>query len=135
MQLSFSRPLAITLVGILGMGFFPIAEARVAWVDANRYTNSSYCPDVCQVTKHFRPEVPKYNLLYAVPSGIHSHENVKKTFYVCAANHRRFGPHIGYNIAHGGNKCHVADLGKGKSSYGHYHCLCSDILVEPIKQD
>jgi hypothetical protein len=133
MPISFSRPLAITLVGILGMGFLPIAEAaKIVWVDTSDFRNR-YCPDVCQTTTHFHPKHPEFNVPYAIPSGIHSHPNVNKTFYVCAANHLRLGPHIGYNIDHGSNKCYVADLRGGGTSYSVYHCLCTDIPVEPIK--
>jgi hypothetical protein len=132
MVISVKKSLLITLLGILGMGFLPIAEAKVMWVKAASF-HSGHCPDVCQRTKYFHPKHPEFNLLYAIPSGIHSHDNVQNTFYVCAANHRRFGPHIGYTIGHGGYECHVADLARGKSSSHVYHCLCSDTPVEPIK--
>ncbi len=130
---SVTKPLLITLLGILGIGFLPIAEAaKIMWVDANKY-RAAHCPDVCQATKKVHPKHPEFNVPYAISSGIHSHKNVQKPFYVCATNHARLGPHIGYNIKHGGNRCHVADLAKGKSSSSIYHCLCSDIPVEPIK--
>ena len=131
--MSITKPFVVMLLGILGLGFLPIAEAaKIMWGDASKFTRTSHCPDVCKLTEKFHSKHPEYNVPYAVPSGIHSHKNVQKTFYVCAANHARLGPHIGYNIDHGPKECHVAGLAKGKSSSRIYHCLCSDTPVEPI---
>jgi hypothetical protein len=128
------KPLIMVLLGILGMGFLPIAEAaKIMWVDASQFTRISHCPDICQATKDFHPKHPEFNVLYAIPSGIHSHKNVQKTFYVCAANHARLGPHIGYNIEVNANECYVTSLRGGGFHYGVYHCLCSDTPIEPIK--
>ena len=132
--MSITKLFVVMLLGFLGLGFLPIAEAaKITWVDASRLSRIYHCPDICQTTERYHPKHPEYNVPHAVPSGIHSHKNVQKTFYVCAANHRGLGPHIGYNMDHGPTACHVAGLAKGKSSSRVYHCLCSDTPVEPIK--
>jgi hypothetical protein len=48
-------PVALTLVGISGVGFLPIAYAKVVWVDID-FTKKYYYFEVCQITKDFRPQ-------------------------------------------------------------------------------
>ena len=104
------------------------------WVDIKN-TGKSYCPDVCKVTeKYFRPE---FQVPYAVPSSLHTHPKVNKLYYVCAGNPVGKGWGIGFNIENVKHECHVAFLyrsGPKIMSLRHYHCLCSDEPVEPIKK-
>ena len=76
------------LVGILGAGFLPVANAKVLWIKADG-TGQYYCPDVCKVTKRFHPKHSKFNVPYAVPSSTHPQATKARKeqifFYVCAS--------------------------------------------------
>ena len=133
MSYSFFRSLALMLVGILGMGFLPIVDAKVVWVKA-RDTGKSYCPEVCQVTKKFHSKNPAFNVPYAVPAGINPRatkaRGSEQVYYVCATNFA--GWRVGFNIEYARFRCYT---GFRKSEhYGeYYYCLCSDEPMEPIQ--
>ena len=131
--MSMAKWLVVSLIGTL-MVLSSVANAKVVWIDVEQ-TGKGYCPDVCKATgsEHFRPE---FRVPYAVPSGIHVHQKVNKTYYVCAAYMRGWA--IGFNIGVKAidHKCYVTALlrdGPRTVDHSHYYCLCSDTPVEPIK--
>ena len=131
------KPSAVVLAGLLGVGLLPVANAKVLWVEADK-TGKYYCPDVCQVTKHFHPKHSEYNVPYAVPSGVYAKPGTKivgKKFYVCAAN--IYGWVVGVNPEFISHRCYTTAFTPGHGINGiyreYYYCLCSNTPIEPIK--